>query len=179
MKSTSVPWQEPAVWNEVDLYFRTLGKAHGKAMDPVRDLALAVRQSLENLSGQMDRLCSASCPECRDICCERALIWYDFKDLVYHYLAFDCLPGEQIRKISKPNQGSCCSRLAAEGCSLPRSRRPFVCTWYVCPAQKSILQRDSGGCGLELFKEIERVKGMRNRMEEQFCRISVKDDFSR
>ena len=154
------------------LYFRTLDKVHGRSLDPVRKLSLAMQHSIENLSDKMDRLCTASCPECTDVCCERARIWYDFKDLVYHYFAFGCLPWEQIRKIREPGQDPCCSLMTEAGCSLPRSGRPFVCTWYICPVQKAILQENPSFAGRHLPRQIDSLKETRDRLEDRFCRIT-------
>ncbi len=166
-----VPWQKEQVWQEVAQYFQTMDRACRESLDPVRTLALSIRQSLERLSEPMDELCAVSCPDCRDICCERATIWYDFKDLAYHYFAFGYLPPEQIRKIKGPGRAPCCSMLTETGCSLPRSRRPFVCTWYICPAQRSMLGTPS--CHADLAKIPELVKSLRNRLEDRFCRISA------
>ena len=141
-------------------------RAWGKQLDPVRELALGIQLRLDQISGVLDRLCAATCPACRDNCCERATIWYDFRDLVYLYFVPGQMPDFQILKAAGPSGGHC-PNLDSGDCGLSRGLRPFVCTWYLCPAQKGLAGANP------LTENILEIKKMRSRMEDEFCRITA------
>ncbi len=161
-----LPWQERSEWREIILFLDTIKKVHGPNLEPVCLLARRIRFLVDSLSDPIEKLCAFTCPDCRDICCERATIWYDFKDILYLYFGSGLFPDRQIKKI--PGQGtSHCVNLTKTGCLLPRSQRPFVCTWYFCPAQKKYC-RDGSIPG-----EITKIKILRLEMEAAFCAITA------
>lgn len=150
------------------LFFRTIENVNQKRLYPVHALAREIRDLLDALSDPIEHLCSATCPGCKDICCERATIWYDFKDLVYLYFGMGRLPEKQIKKIPGPVRPQC-SNLTETGCRLPRRERPFVCTWYFCPD----LTKNPQYRNTPFSTKIEEIKELRSRMEEAFCCISA------
>ncbi|MCG8637678.1 MAG: hypothetical protein MI863_27880 [Desulfobacterales bacterium] len=156
----NIPWQKKAEFQEVLMFFTTVSSNRGHDLDPVRSLAGDIRMIFREMDSSLDSLCAVTCPDCRNNCCQRATIWYDFRDLLYLFFGPGSLPGSQISKNSQ------CSCLTDTGCSLPRSRRPFVCTWYFCPDQKE------GALQSGLTKKIQKLKDLRSRMETEFCRIT-------
>ncbi len=171
--ATGIPWQGAKEWQSLTLFFDTIKKVHTTALDPVHRHAGAIRQLFESLSRPMDDLCAATCVTCRDICCQRATIWYDFKDLVYLYFAFDRLPETQITKIKDATGKTHCSHFSTVGCRLSRLERPFVCTWYLCPDQKLRVVSDKG-INSEVFSDtINQIKRLRSEMVSRFCLISA------
>ena len=161
-----LPWQERSEWREINFFLDTIQRVHGPDLEPVRLLARRIRFRVDSLSGPIEKLCALTCPDCRDVCCERATIWYDFKDILYLYFGLGLFPDRQIKKI--PGQGTPhCVNLTKTGCLLPRSQRPFVCTWYFCPDQKSHCQ------GGSFAGEITKIKILRLEMEAAFCSITA------
>lgn len=159
---TEIPWQSPEAFQEAWFYLDTMDRRRPAVFEPVRGTAGRIRQLLSGLDREMERMCGLTCPGCRDNCCARATIWYDFRDLLFLKFAGLPLPALQIEK--KVQAGATvCMHLTPEGCALPRVERPFVCTWYICGAQQGIQ-----GCG-SVRGDVERVKGLRAAMEEDFC----------
>lgn len=169
-KIPPIPWQQAREFEEVAIFFHTIDRVHAMALGPVSGLAREIRDRLDSLSCHIDRLCALTCPHCRDICCRRATIWYDFKDLVYLYFSGDGLPERQIIKVGgEEGNASACLHLTDRGCRLPRNERPFVCTWYLCPDQKLA---DPAAFNF-ISEQLGEVKTLRNEMESVFCRISA------
>lgn len=160
-----VPWQSRKQFSEAVSFFACIDRQRGAELDPVRSLAKDIEKSFCRMEDDLDRLCGMTCPECTDNCCERAVIWYDFKDLLYLYFGPGFMPVCQIVK-SRSGGRSQCPNLDVSGCRLPRSQRPFVCTWYFCPAQKRL--SESRGLNDIVLK----IKSLRIEMEEEFCRIT-------
>ena len=161
-----IPWQGKPEWQEVVLFFDAIERVHGHALGPVRILGNKISSLYDSLSDPIEQLCETCCPGCKDVCCERATIWYDFKDILYLYFGPDKFPHSQIKKIpgqSRPH----CANLTKTGCILPRKERPFVCTWYFCPDQTLLCQDTS------LSKKINEIKSLRNEMETTFCHITI------
>ena len=172
-QTTCIPWQNEKEWQSLILFFNTIKKVHHNAFDPLYQNAESIRKLFESLSRPMDELCAVTCINCRDICCKKATIWFDFKDLLYLYFAFDKLPHAQILK-TEDHTGHCqCSEFSSAGCLLSRLERPFVCTWYLCPAQKQLLMSGDDAKGNVVIETINRIKRLRTEMESQFCRLSA------
>ena len=162
----NIPWTDPDEFNRVLSALSFLDSRLGPKLDPVRETACRIYNSLENADSGIDRLCQVSCPECQDNCCKRATIWYDLRDLLCLHFGPARLPECQIFRINTP-KGRDCSRLTPKGCGLPRTERPFVCTWYFCPAQKLIPQY------LSVVNEIDQIKQLRSEMEDLFCTLTA------
>lgn len=132
-------------------------------------LAGQLRARILALDSFMDNLCAATCRACTDNCCRRATVWYDFKDLLYLHLASTPFPAGQL--ISHP--GQICRYLTAAGCELPRTQRPFVCTWYVCAAQMGTMDCWPQSSKAYLLNSLEALKEGRYRMERLFIQMVV------
>lgn len=160
----SVPWQDRAIFQEAVGFLSRMDRIGGQELDPVRGLAGEIQCCFDQISDKLDEICSLTCPECSDNCCERATIWYDFRDLVYLYFSPGRMPECQIVKVKGMSR---CPHLEPSGCTLARSRRPFVCTWYFCPEQKAM-----PSCGIPNETTLK-IKKLRSRMEDVFCRITA------
>lgn len=166
MTLSSIPWQDPRDLAQAALFFQTVDRQHKNRLVRVREIACEIREHLEALSFPVEQLCSQTCPSCQDNCCERATIWYDFKDLVCLYFGAGGFPARQIYKV-RGDSGARCIHLAREGCKLSRKDRPFVCTWYFCPDQKQAGIFETSGMDTTL----SHIKDLRNHMETLFCRV--------
>ncbi|SMC71618.1 hypothetical protein SAMN02746065_10854 [Desulfocicer vacuolatum DSM 3385] len=172
-QTTCIPWHNEKEWQEITLFFDTVKRVHATALDPVVQHARQISELFESLSRPMDDLCTVTCINCEDICCQKATIWYDFKDLLYLYFAFGRLPAGQIAKHKDPTGHLQCHKLLPTGCLLSRLERPFVCTWYLCPAQKQIFMSGNGVNGKHFMEKLNQIKRLRNEMESKFCRLSA------
>lgn len=171
--TSCIPWQGEKEWQEIVEFFDTIKKVHHKDLNPLYQRAETIRNLFKSLSQPMDDLCAVTCINCRDICCKKATIWYDFKDLVYLYFAFGRLPGAQIFKC-KDNEGALhCGHFLPNGCILSRLERPFVCTWYLCPDQKAVITSETKTVGKPFGEIISHIKQLRNEIEREFCEIST------
>jgi hypothetical protein len=132
-------------------------------------LARRISADLKALEPIMDSLCAATCRHCPEPCCLSAKVWYDFKDLLYLHLA--SLPIAESQPMQRYDQ--VCSHWRPDGCRIVRSERPWICTWYLCPAQTARLQREQKQVSLELSKTIQAIKNKRLQLENAFIRLAA------
>lgn len=86
---TRIPWCSEKEWNQVYLSIKRIHDLYGTQLDPVVALAATIRKNYEAISGAIEKLCAHTCVSCEDICCVRATIWFDFKDLLYLYFGLN------------------------------------------------------------------------------------------
>jgi hypothetical protein len=135
MRDELPPWQSRADWEQIESFFRkSLINASNRGKLEIH--AATIAQKLEAVDCIFEGLCEQTCTSCADLCCVRASVWYDYRDLLFLYLHTKSLPARQIFR----EKGQNCPQLNASGCSLQRLQRPFICTWYLCPDQKRKLE---------------------------------------
>ena len=164
--SHTVAWQSPGAWQQVTLFFSSLiSGENAPDLSIARQVARGILADYETLEERLDVLAARVCPDCRDNCCARAVIGYDFPDLLFQSLVYGDLPPAQMTKVQDPQAGRICACLSPTGCRLPRARRPFVCTWYLCPPMKAL---DTKG---DLAATVEGIKKVRKRMEAELYAV--------
>ena len=169
---SDIPWQMAEDWNQVLLSFKAVENKGRDKLTELFCIAKKIQKNYEIISEPMESLCASTCVNCEDICCMRATIWFDFKDLLYIYFSTGKLPESQIKKITMKNQVRTCGCLTQKGCLLPRTERPFACTWYLCPTQKEYLRQHYPKSLLNFEQTLLNIKGLRNKIEEEFVCIS-------
>jgi hypothetical protein len=90
--------------------------------------------------------------------------WFDFRDLLFLQLRQGPVPEAQMLQSLK----AVCRYLTETGCSLPRAARPWICTWYLCPAQAELLRRRLPRQERRLAGAWQEIKAARKRMEQAF-----------
>ena len=162
-------------WNQVVLSIsKTISalSAHSEFQSEtanLRALAQQIVQRYAEIETVLERACHTSCPTCTDVCCSRATVWYDLKDLLTIYLSTGALP---LRQIYRRPDHSCCN-LTSSGCRLIRAERPFICTWYICPDQNKVLEDLPGGNeGLDVFRALDEIKIARKDLEQAYVDAS-------
>lgn len=161
-----IPWPDIPLWSAANASLEHSLQRHRDALGPGRELAREVRRQLTPLFPLMDRLCLATCPACTDICCLRACVWIDFNDLLFLHLADIPPPPAQLLG----HRGQRCRYGTPAGCRLERIRRPFVCTWYLCPAQTGLLRQTPHQMQM-VTQTLQRIKQLRREMEAAFIRV--------
>lgn len=168
-RKTTIPWADEDVWFQAVLSMsKTISVISTDLslrleVEAMRTLAQHIVGGYAELETLLERVCFASCNTCTDVCCARATVWYDMKDLLVMYLNTGTLPKTQIYR--RPD-GSCCN-LTPSGCRLPRSERPFICTWYICPEQITLLKEYFGGDDEpDIFDIINGIKKARKELEQ-------------
>lgn len=162
----TIPWIHQADWEEM---VHVTKQVREKIADESR---VEIMQRIETiitlykaLEVPLNQLCIHTCPECAEVCCTKATVWYDQRDILVYHLATDSFPATQI---SKNDAGVCC-HLGASGCNLPRLQRPFICTWYICSAQTAILKKTNNNPDTDIQEIIQRIKETRKKIES-LCR---------
>lgn len=130
--SAHIPWRHQQEWNQILPFFHASCRNNAGVRKAAK-IAMEIAGKIAAVDDCLQELCRQTCPSCQENCCARANIWYDFRDLLFLFLLNEEWPGGQI--VKKENHG--CMHLTAKGCRLERLGRPFVCTWYICPAQKA------------------------------------------
>lgn len=163
-RSPHIPWSETGKWQEANTSLAKTLAGHGHALAGLKEAALGIKQGILNLESLFSGLCSQSCPVCANNCCQRATIWYDFRDLLYLQLTGQKAPPAQTLS----HDASVCRYLAKAGCLLERPVRPFICVWYLCADQKDLLDRMSPGKSKGLQHRLTSLKLARKQMEASF-----------
>ncbi len=160
-----IPWNTPTLWQKANAAVEHHLHRHQQALDASRHAAGEIRNRFASIFPIMDRLCLTTCPDCTDICCQHACVWIDFKDLLFLHQAAIPVPDHQLLG----HRGEHCRYSTPDGCRLDRLQRPYVCTWYLCPAQTQLLRQQP----LTLQKVtscLQQIKRMRQHMESSFIR---------
>lgn len=164
-----VPWGHHSEWREANQAIQYLCRRYGDRLEPAVCLARQITQRYEALSPLMDVLCLATCRICQDPCCRHAKIWFDERDLLLFHLGKMIPPPSQAISTLQDT----CGYLGKNGCALPRISRPFICTWYVCPAQHDYLRGEKGSHRNSMMGLIQEAKQLRNRMEDAFFAVTA------
>lgn len=159
-----VPWHTEALWNEAREALRYSLLQGPDRMAAARQSAARLGHQLDLLACRFDQLAATTCMDCPDPCCRHAKVWLDFQDLLFIHLHQETLPPQQLRR----NLHESCRYLGRHGCTLPRLSRPWICTWYICPAQRQVLARDIPGGMAQTATALARVKSLREEMERRF-----------
>ena len=168
-KITLPPWGSMALWNEACDSINYLIDQNKNHFTMAFNLAEQIKGHLKLIFPLLDELCYMTCPWCPDSCCLKATIWTDFKDLLFLGLAGELFPPFQLIKSSSDT----CCYLGERGCILPRIRRPWNCTLYLCPTQNRILRRKSSGIQKKFSQTLQAIKTGRKEMEDEFIKITM------
>lgn len=159
-----VPWPTKALWREAREALRYSLATGSDRMAAARQTADRLAHQLDLLADRFDQLAPTTCDDCLDPCCRHAKVWLNFQDLLFIHLHHETLPPHQSRRdLHEP-----CRFLGWHGCTLPRRSRPWICTWYICPAQRAALERDVPGGMVQAVAAQGRVKALRNEMEQRY-----------
>ena len=162
---SSAPWNTLSLWQEANTSLAVTIRRNQSLLAESHRQAHRMRRRLESIFPLMDRLCRGTCTDCRDICCQRAWVWADFKDLLFLHLDGIPVPHRQLLG----RQGDHCRYASPDGCRLDRLQRPFVCTWYLCPAQTQRLRKEP--MEMQMIQQtLHDIKGFRQQMEMSFIR---------
>ena len=147
--------------------FDYLIRLHRPELHFARALAGEIRVRLESMFPFMDELCLRTCPWCPEPCCLVAKVWIDFPDLLFMHLTNQHIPSAQLLEDLKKT----CRYTGPRGCRLPRISRPWLCSWYLCPPQKAILERDTRLMKDSLSYAVRAIRIRRKEMEGEFIRV--------
>jgi hypothetical protein len=163
------PWAGPQAWQAVTAALaHHLVLPHFRACPALRRKAIAVRHLIECLDPPMDELARHTCVDCVDPCCVRATLWYDTVDLLVMGLFQSPWPEGQPMAAA----GETCRYLGPVGCRLPRPRRPWICTWYLCPRQTARLDAAHGRLRRRIYARRRGVKQLRKGIERDFIALA-------
>lgn len=163
-----IPWAAPDEWRAANAAVARLVR---RPSGPLMSLAHQLEAALAETYPRLDALCRITCPHCPDPCCLSATVWLDFRDILQLHLTGQPIPPAQPR--SRP--GETCRYAGPSGCRLPRPQRPFICTWYLCPAQTAALRKRSGVASA-LVPGLERAKALRKDLESRLWRDHLSGD---
>lgn len=156
----TVPWMHNQEWGEMVHSVRDRCRKLGAKRQEALGLVREITDSYNELEEPLDSLCQKTCPNCEEVCCVRATVWYDRYDLIYSYLAENSFPHRQIVR----NDVGVCCHLGPDGCRLSRGHRPFICTWYLCSSQLKLVRHSKGARLGEVQKTVERIKTLRKKL---------------
>lgn len=158
-----IPWNTPVLWQEANFAICHAVERHSRQLMEARRIAIGLQEIMSSVFRHMEHLCGATCPSCREVCCRHACVWMDYKDLIFLHLTGTQIPPSQPLS----HRGERCRHLGPTGCRLDRIQRPFICTWYLCPAQKRCMSENPAHMN-RIGNGIQQVKSLRNKMEYHF-----------
>lgn len=163
------PWSARSQWREANKAIAAALGSRTRRFGIFGDLAQQIRRRVDLLDPMLDALCADTCCGCIDKCCERATVWYDFKDLLVFHLGGAPVPAAQLAPVRERS----CRFLDASGCGLPRRERPFICTWFICPDQRQVLEGWLPSRRQFIENSLAALKDGRNRLEKTFMQRVV------
>lgn len=160
----NAPWGAPEDWAEATRAMEHLVHRRRDVLSGARAHARSASEALKRAFPLLDTLCRSTCPWCPEPCCLHAPVYADFRDLLLLALTREGFPPGQLRRrFSDP-----CRFLTSKGCALPRTQRPWVCTWYLCATQRALLRTRVASGGGALLDDLAWVGRERRQMEEAF-----------
>ena len=170
-KSTDIPWTTREEWGQTVHSIVRMAGSNPDLSATLADIAEKINALIKTVSDSIETICMQTCAPCREICCKHATIWYDKKDLLYLHFSDKPMPDSQIKRVEKDGESVCC-HLSKKGCVLPRTHRPFVCTWYFCPVQKQFVIKHMPQFYTKIEKTLSAIKTCRHTLASEFNRIS-------
>lgn len=161
------PWKSSEHWSQAIQSLVHVSAKNWRNLWHARNIANLIEKKLIGVDDALEALCNTTCKSCVDICCKKATVWYDFKDLLYLYLISGSLPVAQICKKSDLS----CGKLTSKGCDLPRIARPFICTWYLCPDQAALCSGQKLKVIHDLPGSIIEIQRLRKELECEFIQV--------
>ena len=165
-----IPWATDALWIEVNKSIRHLVVHRSDDLKKAGVIAHSILDEMTGIFPEMDRLCVATCPSCKEPCCGVATLWFDFRDLIFLHL--NDIPIAKAQPLN--HYGAHCRYLGARGCILRREERPWICTYYLCPSQTYLLRRKNRKIYKEYDGKLEAIKNKRKALEDEFVRSVVR-----
>ena len=163
----SPPWGSVPAWREANLSTDFHLKRYYPRLKSAMQIARETRIRLELIFPLLEDLCMMTCPRCPDACCLSASPWYDFRDLIFLHLNHLVIPLTQTIQGFKET----CCYLSHKGCTLARITRPWICTWYLCPAQTANMKERSTKQWQTLSRVLGEIKARRKKLEGEFIRV--------
>ena len=158
------PWNDQETWDQIQHYFDHTFSTDIDFSD-CRFLAENIFANIKQVDPSLQELCDATCTNCLEVCCLKATVWYDFRDLLFLYLIHGEIPDKQISR----KAGRACCLLDHNGCTLQREQRPFICTWYVCQQQHELLEINQlESVDRNLLSHLSDIQAGRKLMEKCF-----------
>ena len=162
-----IPWASRKAWRAANQAVADHLGHYPVALKPSRSRAREINSCLGSIFPILNQLCAHSCPWCPEPCCLKASVWFDFKDMLF--LHFNKIPIPPCQP--KAELKSTCRYLGAKGCRLPRTARPWICTWYLCPTQTAKLRKDHAAEYEFLHQAFSRIKADRNLLESEYINV--------
>jgi len=162
---SSPPWGLDREWKEANRSFKIHIDRYRSELGSVFLSAQDVRNRLALISSLLHTLALETCRFCPGSCCQTASPWYDFRDLLFLHLTDVIVPERQLLQ----QRNDICRYESPAGCRLERLQRPFVCTWYLCPAQKRELDERTAEKKI-VFVTLQEIKSLRKEMEISFIK---------
>jgi len=164
---SGIPWATPLSWRAANQAIDYHLQRHRPDLKQPAILAREIKSWLNAVFPIIDELCAHSCARCPEPCCLAAIVWFDFKDLLFlHFNRLSISPAQPKTDFKTP-----CRYLGPRGCRLARIVRPWICTWYLCPTQTAKLKNGGRHKRDALERAIAKIKSGRNLLESEFIRI--------
>jgi hypothetical protein len=167
LEESLVPWRSPESWGAANQTIAHLIDLQGDRLGPAKETAACILTGLSGLEPAFHALCRATCVACPSPCCLIVDVRYDLRDLLFMHFTGQKIPDGQPRR----KTGDTCRYLKENGCILSRLRRPWICTWYVCPAMKRQIELGCTSEGHRLQETIKDIGELRKEMENIFIRV--------
>ena len=161
------PWGSSEAWQEANQSVRHHLELYRSHFGFFEKLFRDTENRTVLIFSILDELCENTCPWCPEPCCLSATVWFDFPDLLFLHASGCRIPPAQPRKDLKKS----CRYFGSRGCTLPRSSRPWICTWYLCDSQLACLRKKEPETQTVFEQTLQAIKAGRKAREEEFIRV--------
>ena len=158
------PWGTKELWAEANSTLHYIIKNHHKELQKARDIAERLHDEYQLLFPAIEKLSATTCSKCKNPCCLHAKPYFDFRDLIYLQLTDEQLP-EMQTIADRTDQ---CRYITPTGCNLKRLQRPWICTWYICPSQLTLITTESIATSLQIPVMSSKTQKIRYKLEKMF-----------
>ena len=142
-------------------------RAHYAELEAVRTMASEIRECYTLLEPFFHQFTEKICRLCENPCCVNRHGFPDFEDLVLFCAMGVNAPSYDFDVVDTDR----CQYLCSSGCSLPRCRRSYRCTWYFCDYVMDSFEQDDPEKFRVFDDYLDRLSSQRRSMLEQFMRL--------
>lgn len=163
----SLSWHDRHRWDEALSLLDRLFAANSSMLLGVQEKALLVQAGIDAVDPFLQLNTAEVCPGCRKICCANRHAYYDHEDLIYA-LALGHRPPRYREGLE---DAAPCQFIAAGGCTVPRSLRPFRCNWYFCDALLRHMEEGPAKPCRSFIRSFHHTVTLRGAMIDEFFSV--------
>lgn len=153
----------PAFWKTVQ-DIKDFFKDNAALMGTVMDKGIQFRQAYAIMDPLIQTYTAEVCPYCGTVCCCNRHGFPEFADIV----AIIAMKGNIPQYDFAVDHNALCQFIGEKGCVLPRTERPYRCTWYFCEPLLLQIELDTAKKYREFIQDVQYLAHARAELMSTF-----------